>query len=97
MTLLGREKNVETYVRPSDKLNFGDAQLASIHYSFYKGQFEDVLIKSKSGAMPAMVNTFQAQFGGGAQANQYIPNYLWGGPNTGIYLDCNEATLFAMH
>jgi hypothetical protein len=93
MTSIGKEKNVEMYVRPSDKLNFGDAQLASIHYSFYKGQPEGVFIKSKSGAMPAMVNTFQTQFGRGAQANQYIPHYLWEGPNTAIFLDCNEATL----
>jgi hypothetical protein len=60
---------------------------------FYKGQLEQVHIKSKSGTMTAMINTFQAQFGPGAQANQYIPNYLWEGPNTIIFLDCSEATL----
>jgi hypothetical protein len=93
MTLLGREKNVEKYARPGDKLNFGDAQLASIHYNFYKGQLKGVYIESKSGAMTAMVNTFQAQFGPGFQANPYIPRYLWNGTNTTIFLACSEATL----
>jgi hypothetical protein len=93
MTLLGSKQNTEMYVRATDKLNFGDAQLEYVHYDYYKGQFEGVYIKSKPGAMAAMVNTFQAQFGRGAQANQYIPSYLWEGPNAAIYLDCHQSTL----
>jgi hypothetical protein len=93
MTLLTKEKNVEVYARQGDKLNFGDAQLVSIHYKFYKGQLEGVYITSKPGTMAAMVNTFQTQCGRGAQANQYVPSYLWEGPNTALFLDCNEAAL----
>jgi hypothetical protein len=89
LTLVEKGKS-EIYTRPGDKLSFGDAKLKSIHYAFYKGRFELVYIESQPGTTTEMINTFQAQFGQGKQANQYISNYLWYGPKTRIFLNCNE-------
>jgi hypothetical protein len=89
LTQIGQEGKFSIiFRRPDDKMSIGDAELESIRYKFYRGQFSGVYIISKPSTSRAIMQTFRTQFGPGAQPNQYIERFLWDGATSFIFLDC---------
>jgi hypothetical protein len=87
------KEGVEIYRRRDDKMNIGEADLNSIAYVFYRGQFSAAMIRSSGlSNQTALLRALQAQFGSGDQSNRYIPKYFWRGAIANIFMDCNSVT-----
>lgn len=91
MRLLDHDKNGNRYYsRRGDKLRIGGATLQSIYYRSHRHQFEAVVISaSGSGNQDALLAALKHQFGAGARANQFENKYIWDGPTTRIYVECD--------
>jgi hypothetical protein len=92
LTLEQKDGDTVYYSRIGDSLIIGDAKLKDITYTFYRGRFSGVLIRSIAdpGISRIMTKTFKATFGEGSQPNEYMERYIWLGPIAIITLDCND-------
>jgi len=79
LVLLGHDKNSSDYTRTGDSKTIGDATLKDIHYSFYKGKLESIILKTEGyNNSQALLAALQAQYGPGDKTNPYRKYYLWG-------------------
>jgi hypothetical protein len=79
------------FSRKKDKLAIGEAEIENITYSFYRGKFAYVAIRTKgSSNQRALLRTLQTQFGPSNQASPNIDRYIWSGARSRIGLFCNS-------
>jgi len=81
------------YEKTDEKLSIGDAEIESIAYGFYKGQFYSVLIKTKGYSnSKALLEMMRELYGKGYQSNQFIETYIWFGKLVNASYDENSIT-----
>lgn len=97
LVAVDRDKRLAVYRRRADRLSIGEAELRSIHYSFYVGRFQGVLIESKPGTenKAALRAAFHGLFGEGHRRNQFLDHWVWAGEKALISLDCSRDTCTA--
>jgi hypothetical protein len=80
------------YQRKADKMAIGEAELSRITYIFYKGLFQQAMIRTAEGIQHhrALREAFVAQFGPGDQPNRYIERWFWSGSQAMILLNCSR-------
>jgi hypothetical protein len=80
MDLVTDAGDLKTYVRPSDDLTLGGAQLQTIGYRFYKDCLYSVAIIAKGYANGvAILEVLRQAYGKGEQPNQFLDEFLWRG------------------
>jgi hypothetical protein len=92
---------VELYIRKTDELRLGGAELTNIEYGFWHGQLSDVGIKFKgytnfSAVKDAMIETF----GKPHTADRNLEDHGWSGKITYMNLKYSKASddgLLTMH
>lgn len=87
------------YEKTNDKLTIGDFVVKSIHYGFYKGRLDLVIIKTVGYTnSKGVLAVFENQYGSGYKSNQYIEKYYWFGKTVTLTYDensiNNNATIF---
>ncbi len=80
----------DNYRRKNEKLAFGAAALQSTTYSFYRGKFAGVVMRTsmKEGGR-AMMDALRSQYGDGTQPDPSAQQYFWTGQVGSIVLDCD--------
>jgi hypothetical protein len=80
----------DNYRRKNEKLTFGAASLESLTYSFYRGKFAGIVMRTsmKGGGRP-MMDALRAQYGEPTQPDQSAQQYFWNGEVGSIVLDCD--------
>ena len=78
--ILVQDKQDEAmYLRPTDKLSIGDAQIIRIVYRFYKGQFFSAYIQFEGEQNGTLLKEVLLQTHGvGVQPNRYLAHHAWG-------------------
>jgi hypothetical protein len=80
--------DTKSYVRATDDLTIGGAQLHYIHYHFYKNRLEAVFIRTKGYVNSvAIVEVLHQAYGKGNQPNQFMEKYSWQGTRVFVGYD----------
>jgi hypothetical protein len=80
------------YRRKGDTLRFGEAQLLSLRYGFFEGNFSDVLTETRGRKnWVALKRACFEKYGQAFKENYYIENYRWSGKITSIVLEYKES------
>jgi len=80
------------YRRKGDTLRFGEAQLLSLKYGFFKGNFTDVLIETRGRKnWVALKGACFEKYAQGFKENYYIESYRWSGKMTSMVLEYKES------
>lgn len=75
---VGTEGGMDFYVRATDKLSIGRAQLDSISYAVWKGRIVGVALVTKGAENhAAMLDAFTAAYGEPEQPNRLLEEYRW--------------------
>lgn len=94
MSKLGTEASfggVDLYIRKEDKLVIGGANLDTIAYYFWQGQYIGAsIITMGPGNWTALLDALEVKFGKGAQENPHIEKYIWPGVHTNIFANYRE-------
>ncbi len=70
--------DTEIYIRPSDVMKIGGAELKRITYGFWKGKFFAVTIDVEGLAnYEALKKSTFKRFGEGRKTNRFMENYIW--------------------
>ena len=79
------------YSKTDEDLSFGSAQLSSINYTFWKGQFISVGLRCKTPSdFPAMKAAAIEKFGKPVKPDNSIEKYTWQDDNVLITLEQNS-------
>ena len=79
--------DVVEYVRPSDGLKLGEAELTSIVYAFWRGRLYTVTLWSRGPSnYTALRQAVFKQFGRGSRADPTTERYLWSNTDTDMML-----------
>ncbi len=79
------------YSKADEDLSFGSAQLSSINYTFWKGQFISVGLRCKTPSdFPAMKAAAIEKFGKPVKPDNSIEKYTWQDDNVLITLEQNS-------
>ncbi len=93
-------KDVVEYVRPSDGLKLGQAELTSIVYAFWRNKLYTVTLwTSGPSNYKSLRQAVFNQFGQGSRPDAATERYLWSNPVTDMmlkYIDDNEYGFFWM-
>jgi hypothetical protein len=76
------------YRRKGDKMHIGGAELKSIGYGYYEGNFYSAFIETSELEKKALLAALTSQFGEPEQKNKYIERYQWDGKKTFILFNC---------
>ncbi len=86
------------YSRADEDLSLGSAQLSSLNYTFWKGQFISVGLGCKSPSdFPAMKAAAIQRFGKPVKPDRSIEKYTWQDDNVLITLDQNSLKMMIFY
>lgn len=92
---------IQKYIRKSDEMKIGGAQVSTIEYGFWQDKFSDVLVKTSGFSnWAALKKAVIEKFGRGWQPNMYIERQWWKGKKVVMGLTYNNITeegVFWMH
>ena len=85
-----KDKLKKFYVLNSDELLWGDINLSSISYVFYKGKFSSVAIQTDRSSynLKKIINSLKDKFGKPFYSNKYINKFKWKNESTLVNLKC---------
>jgi hypothetical protein len=81
------------YLRPSDDLSIGGAELSEIVYGFYKNRLHAVrMITRGYSNSRALLDVLRQAYGPPRRPNQFMENYRWRGSMVTVTYDENSIT-----
>ena len=85
-----KDKLKKFYVLNSDELLWGDINLSSISYVFYKDMFSSVAIQTDRSSynLKKIINRLKNKFGEPFYSNKYINKFKWKNESTIVNLKC---------
>lgn len=81
------------YVRKTDSLKVGDADLSDIHYVFYKGRLFSVFMRSRGASNADLVmRALVSGYGHPDESRPHLNEYTWRGSRTRMEYDYSDIT-----